>query len=65
MPSLTVDQRVEKFGKYGLYNNNGELYCKCCGKKVDQSREDSIRAHIVTTQGSSDINSELLWLGPA
>ena len=31
---MTVDQRVEKFGKYGLYNNKNLLMCKCCAKKV-------------------------------
>ena len=37
---MTVDQRVEKYGKYGLYNNNNLLMCKCYGKKVDHQRED-------------------------
>ena len=45
---VTVDQRVEKYGKYGLCNNNNLLMCKCCGKKVDHQREDSIRSHITT-----------------
>ena len=43
---VTVDQRVEKYGKYGLYNNNNLPMCKCCCKKVDHQREDSIQSHI-------------------
>ena len=45
---VTVDQRVETCGKYGLYNNNNLLMCKCCGKKVDHHREDSIQSHITS-----------------
>ena len=45
---VTVDQCVEKYGKYGLYNNNNLLMCKCCGKKVDHQQEDSIQTHITT-----------------
>ena len=45
---VTVHQRVEKYGKYGLYNDNNLLMCKCCGKKVDHQREDNIRSHITT-----------------
>ena len=45
---VTVDQRVEKYGKYGLYNNNNLLMCKCCGNKVDHQWESSIRSHITT-----------------
>ena len=45
---VTVDQRVDKYGKYGLYDNNGLLFCKCCGKQVDCHREDSIWSHAAT-----------------
>ena len=38
---VTVNQHAEKYAKYGLYSNNVLLLCKCCGKKVDYSREDS------------------------
>ena len=44
----TSDQNVEKNGKYGLYNINNLLMCKCCGKRVDHQREDNIRSHITT-----------------
>ena len=46
---VIVDQRIEKYGKYGLYNNNNKLLmCKCWGKKVDYGWEDSIRSHFTT-----------------
>ena len=38
---VTVDQRVEKYGKYGLYHNNNLLMCKCYGKKVDHQQEEA------------------------
>ena len=28
LKNITVAQRVEKYGQYGLYDNNGRLYCK-------------------------------------
>ena len=43
---VTIAQRVEKYGKYGLYDNNGALYCKPCGKKMDEAREDSLTKHV-------------------
>ena len=45
---ITVDQRVDKFGKYGLYNDHDVLRCKPCAKRVDHEREDSITHHILT-----------------
>ena len=44
---MTVDDRA-KWGKYGLYNNNGLLFCKPCGKEGDYLRNDSIQHHILT-----------------
>ena len=41
-------QRVEKYGKYGLYDNNGAPYCKPCGKKMDETREDSLTKHVTS-----------------
>ena len=38
---IIVDQRVEKFGKYGLYNDHDVLRCKPC------EREDNITHHIL------------------
>ena len=38
LKKVTIAQRVEKYGKYGLYDNNGRLYCKPCGKKMDETR---------------------------
>ena len=35
----TVVDRVAKWGKYGLYNNNGLVFCKPYGKKVGYLRE--------------------------
>ena len=35
LKKVTIAQRVEKYGKYGLYDNNSALYCKPCGKKMD------------------------------
>ena len=46
--TVTVDDRVAKFGKYGLYNGNGVLMCRCCGKRVDYNREDTINSHITS-----------------
>ena len=40
-------------GKYGLYDNNGRLYCKPCGKKMDETREDSLTRHV--TAGIHDV----------
>ena len=40
--TVTIAQRVEKYGKHGLYDNNGKLYCKACGKKMNETREDSV-----------------------
>ena len=37
LKTVTIAQRVEKYGKYGLYDNNGKLYCKPCGKKMDET----------------------------
>ena len=50
---VTIAQRVEKYGKYGLYDNNGKLYCKPCGKKMDEAREDSLTRHV--TSGIHDV----------
>ena len=30
----------------GLYDDNGKLYRKPCGKKMDETREDSLTKHI-------------------
>uniref|UniRef100_A0A7S4LKC2 DUF659 domain-containing protein n=1 Tax=Eutreptiella gymnastica TaxID=73025 RepID=A0A7S4LKC2_9EUGL len=46
--TVTIDDRVAKFGKYGLYNGNGVLLCRCCGKRVDYNREDTINSHITS-----------------
>ena len=35
LKTVTVAQRVEKYGKYGLYDNNGTLHCRPCGKKKE------------------------------
>ena len=45
LKTVTIAQRVEKYGKYGLYDNNVKLYYiyyKPCGKKMDETREDSL-----------------------
>ena len=42
LKTVTIAQRVEKYVKHGLYDNNGKLYCKPCGKKMDETREDSV-----------------------
>ena len=34
------EARVEKFGKCGIYDNNGVLCCRLGGNKMDQTRED-------------------------
>ena len=41
-----VDDRVVKYGKYGLYNNNGVLTCGPCGQRLDYTRDDVITTHI-------------------
>ena len=46
--TVRVDDCVAKFGKYGLYNGNGVLMCRCCGKRVDHNREDIINSHIMS-----------------
>ena len=38
LKNVTTAHRVEKYGKYGLYDNNGALSCKPCGKKMDATR---------------------------
>ena len=48
LKTVTIAQRVEKYGKYGLYDNNGKLYCKPCGKKMDETREDSLTRHVIS-----------------
>ena len=42
LKEVTIAQWVEKYGKYGLYDNNGRLYCKPRGKKMDETPEDSL-----------------------
>ena len=44
---IIVDQCVEKFEKYGLYNDLDMLHCKPCAQRVDHEREDSITHHIL------------------
>ena len=53
LKNITVAQRVEKYGQYGLYDNNGRLYCKPYGKKMDETREDSLTKHV--TSGIHDV----------
>ena len=48
LKKVTIAQRVEKYGKYGLYDNNGALYCKPCGKKMDETWEDSLTKHVTS-----------------
>ena len=48
LKKVAIAQRVEKYGKYGLYDNNGALYCKPCGKKMDETREDSLTKHVTS-----------------
>ena len=48
LKTVTIAQRVEKYGKYGLYDNNGKLYCKPCGKKMDETREASLTRHVIS-----------------
>ena len=48
LKTVTIAQRVEKYGKYGLYDNNGKLYCKPCGKKMDETQEDSLTRHVIS-----------------
>ena len=45
---ITFDKRVEKFRKYGIYNDHDVLLCKPCAKRIDHEREDSITHHILT-----------------
>ena len=53
LKNITVAQRVEKYGRYGPYDNNGRLYCKPCGKKMDETREDLVTKHV--TSGIYDV----------
>ena len=48
LKKVTIAQRVEKYGKYGLYDSNGVLYCKPCGEKMDETREDSLTKHVAS-----------------
>ena len=48
LKNVAIAQRVENYGKYGLYDNNGKLYCKPCGKKMDETREDSLTRHVIS-----------------
>ena len=45
LKTITVDDRVAKYGKYGLYNNNGVLTCRPCGQRLDYTRDDVITTH--------------------
>ena len=53
LKKVAIAQRVEKYGKYGLYDNNRRLYCKPCGKKTDDTWEDSLTKH--GTSGIHDV----------
>ena len=53
LKNVTVAERVVKFGMYSLYDNNGKLYCKPCGKKMDETREDSLTKNV--TSGFHDV----------
>ena len=53
LKNVTIAQRVKKSGKYGLYDNNGRLYCKPCGKKVDETQKGSLTKHV--TSGIHDV----------
>ena len=46
--NVTVDDHLRKRGKHRLYNNNGLLCYKVCGKMVDHLREDNIQHHLTT-----------------
>ena len=46
LKTITVDDRAAKYGKYGLYNNNGVLTCGPCGQRLDYTRDDVITTHI-------------------
>ena len=50
LKKVIIAQRVEK---YGLYDNNSRLYCKLYGKKMDETREDSLTKHV--TSGIRDV----------
>ena len=52
---VTVEQRVDKYKQYGLYNNDGALFCRPCGKRVDMHREDTIKDHIVSDLHESQV----------
>ena len=63
---VTVDQRVHKYGRYGLYNNNG-LFGKSCGKTVDYHGEDSIQSHMTAhfmtiTVSTYVLEHRMYWL---
>ena len=53
LKNVTIAWRVEKYGKYGLYDNIGRLYCKPCGKKMDETRDESLMKHV--TSGVHDV----------
>ena len=63
---FSVTARAEKFGKYGLYNNNTVLWCHPCGKKMDRAREVSLLKHNTTdlrdTQCAKDIHGGIKFL---
>ena len=46
LKTITVDDRVAKYGKCGLYNNNGVLTCGPCGQRLDYTRDNLITTHI-------------------
>ena len=39
---VTIAERVEKYGKYGSYDNSSALYCKLCGQKKDETQKLTI-----------------------
>ena len=46
---VTIEERLEKYAKYGLYNDSGRMACRCCDVgTVDPNREDNIVAHLIT-----------------
>ena len=42
LKTITVDECVAKYGKYGLYDNNADLTSRSCGQRKD----DLITTHI-------------------
>ena len=48
LKKVTIAQRDEKYIKYGLYDNNLALYYKPYGKKMDETREDSLTKHVTS-----------------